>query len=196
MPSGLTTSSYGLEYRDTAKESYVTYDAAKAQESLDAYMAENSITDSSEITLTFAASDSEQDKKIAEAVANMYKNTLGITTDLQILPSLSFYDARREGTYDLHLGKWGADYADPATYFSIFLSSAIGQVNNSQYSDAEFDEMYDVANAEVDPAKRMEAFAPLEQKIMDDAAIIQFYQLNRAYLESEEYTSHHSLFQK
>lgn len=196
IPRNLTTSSYNLEYRDYAKDSYVTYDPELATEYLNTYMTEHDITDPSTIELEYITSDTEAGKKTAEAIKAQYEQTLGITINITTMPSLAFYDAVDAGNFDIQVGGWGADYADPSSYFSIWQTSSIGQVNGAYYSNPEYDQAYLEANAITDPEERMKAFAELEQMLADDAAFIPFYQKNEAYAESEDYESTHLLFQK
>ncbi len=196
IPRDLTTSSYGMEYRDFAEDSYVSYDPELATEYLNKYMSENGISDASTISLDYLTSDTEAGKKTAEAIKAQYEQTLGIQINITTMPSLSFYDAVDSGNFDIQVGGWGADYADPSSYFSIWQTSSIGQVNGAHYSNEAYDEAYLEANAITDPEERMQAFAELEQMLSDDAVFVPFYQKNEAYGESENFTSHHLLFQK
>lgn len=196
VPADLTTSSYDMEYRDYAESGIAKYDMDLANESLNTYMEKNGITDASTIELDYITSDTDAGKKTAEAIKAMYEQSLGITINITSMPSLSFYDAVDAGSFDLQTGGWGPDYADPSTYFSIWQTSSIGQVNGAHYSNADYDSMYLEAVSTTEPEARMAAFAELETKLMEDAAFIPFYQKNEAYSESEAFDSHHLLFQK
>ncbi len=198
IPRDMTATAYdGVEYRDYAKDSLITYDKDKANEYFDAYMEDMGYTDRSEITVSYLASaDSSGNNKTAEVVQAFYLQEFGITIDLNIQPFEQFVESRRSGAFDMLITGWGPDYADPSTYLALWTTDQIGSQNNANYSNSEYDELYEKANLETDTAKRFEMFAELEQKLVDDGVLIPFYQKNAPYVLSEEYNLPMHLFFK
>lgn len=189
IPKDMTPVAYdGVEYRDYADDSLIKYDKDKADKYFDAYMKEMGYTSRDQIHLKYLASaDANGGNKVAEGVQAFYLQEFGISIDLDIQPFQQFTESRRVGAFDMLVTGWGPDYADPSTYLGIWVTSQIGSQNPSGYSNKEYDELYAKANKEQDLDKRFSEFAKLEQKLVDDGAVIPFYQKNYPYLVSEGY---------
>lgn len=189
IPSDMTGAAYdGIEYRDYADTSLVTYDKDKANEYFDAYMEDMGYTDRSEIHVSFLASaDASGNNKTAEVVQAYFLQEFGISVDLTIQPFEQFVETRRAGGFDMLITGWGPDYADPSTYLALWTTSQIGSQNTANYSNKEYDELFAKANVEQDITKRFEMFAELEQMLVDDGVLIPFYQKNAPYVVSEGY---------
>lgn len=78
---------------------------------------------------------SENDKKVAEAIQNMWKENLGITVTLRSEEWGSFISSRYNGNFVISRGNWGGDYNDPMTMLDLFTSYGI---NYSQWRWAPF----------------------------------------------------------
>lgn len=198
VPEGLTPGAYdGKEYRDSAEKSYITYDPEKAKEYLKQYMDEEGITDASSIKLKYLTNDASAAKNTATAVQANLKQVLGVTVDVDIQPQTSYVEKRSANDYDLLLGGWGADYADPLSYLGIANSANIGSYNPGGYDNPEFDKAIDAAAKIQDTDERFAAFAKLEkQLITDDNVIIPVYQKDESYLIDENYSLGYDLFNK
>lgn len=189
IPSDMTPAAYdGVEYRDYANDSLITYDKAKADEYFDAYMKDMGYSSRDEISFRFLASaDTNGGNKVAEAVQAFYKQEFGINVELIIQPFEQFVESRRSGAFDLLVTGWGPDYADPSTYLALFQTSQIGAQNYASYSSEDYDKLYLEANSEQDPEKRFTEFSEIEQMLVDDQVIVPFYQKNAPYVVSDGY---------
>ncbi len=197
IPSDITTSAYdGVEYRDYAGDSLTSYDEAKANEYFDKYMDKMGYTDRDQITVEFLTSDSGQGQKLAEVLQSFYLQTFGITINTTVQPFTQYVDSRSSGAFDMYIQGWGPDYADPSTYLGLWQSSQIGVQNYAAYSDADFDKLYEEANAEQDTETRFEEFAELEKMIVESGTVIPFYQKNNPIVVSEGTTIPQHLFLK
>lgn len=196
IPSGMTGSAYdGVEYRDFAKDSLITYDKDKADEYFDAYMKDMGYTDRKQIEIQFLASeDGTGSNKIADSVLSHYNQNFGITVNLEVQPFEQFVESRKAGAFDMYITGWGPDYADPSTYLALWQTNQIGGQNTAGYSSEKYDELYLKANSEQDTEKRFTEFAELEQMLVDDGVLIPVYQKNEPYILTEGYNMPRHLF--
>ncbi|WOO87565.1 peptide ABC transporter substrate-binding protein [Mollicutes bacterium LVI A0039] len=189
IPADMTGAAYdGVEYRDYAGDSLITYDKEKANKYFDAYMKDMGYTDRSQIEVEYlGTADGNGGNKPAEVIQAFYLQEFGITVNLTIQPFEQMVESRKAGAFDFMATGWGPDYADPSTYLALWQTSQIGAMNTVSYSNKEYDELFAKANVEQDTAKRFEMFAELEQMLVDDGVLIPFYQKNAPYVLSEEY---------
>ena len=68
--------------------------------------------------ITYQYNTSEGHRQIAEALQQMWKQTLGVKVTLENQEWKVFTATVRQGDYDLARGSWIADYADMATFGS------------------------------------------------------------------------------
>lgn len=196
IPNDVTPGAYdGLEYRDIAGNSLITYDADKANELFDSYMEEMGYNDRSQIEVTLLA-NSDLGETMPEAIQASYKQNFGITVDVITQPYEQFSETSKSGGFDIMLANWGADYADPSTYMGIWQSSQVGGQNKAFYASSKFDNLYEAADQIQDPEARFEAFAKCEKLLVDEAIATPFYQNNSPYVISDGYTMPTHLFFK
>jgi oligopeptide transport system substrate-binding protein len=70
---------------------------------------------------------------------------------------------------------WLADYPDPQDWLSLQFRSNAGY-NGSHVNDADLDHLFDKADLEQDPAKRMDYYHQAEQKLVDTVAWLPYLQ--------------------
>ena len=134
------------------------------------------------ITITY--NTSEQHKPIAEAIANMWKKNLGVDAELYNLSWPAYLAARRSGDFCVARSSWVADFADPESFLSNFLSDS--GLNHSRYSNARFDKLCDAASKTSDRSARNKKLAEAEGVLLADAALIPVYFYSRSYLISPQ----------
>lgn len=134
------------------------------------------------ITITY--NTSEQHKPIAEAIANMWKKNLGVDAELYNLSWPAYLAARRSGDFCVARSSWVADFADPESFLSNFVSDS--GLNHSRYSNARFDKLCDDASNAADKSARNRKLAEAEGVLLADAALIPVYFYSRSYLISPQ----------
>ncbi|WP_448953539.1 peptide ABC transporter substrate-binding protein [Labrys neptuniae] len=98
---------------------------------------------------------SEAHKKVATAIAGMWK-PFGVEATLLNSDTKSHYAYIQDGgSYDVARTGWVADYADPETFLSL-LWTPNKALNWTHYSNPEFDALIAKSYQERDPAKRMD----------------------------------------
>ena len=66
--------------------------------------------------------ESEGHRAVAEYLASVWEEKLGITVEIQGLDNLAFYNSRKTGDFDLALGGWRSLYQDPSAFLNLFLT--------------------------------------------------------------------------
>ena len=117
---------------------------------------------------------SENHRRLAVAVASMWKTTLG--AEIEIFNQewkVMLQDRQNPALWDIMRYGWNGDYADAFTFLEIFQSDH-GQ-NFTKISSARYDELVTTAAAENDPQRRFELMAEAEQEILNTYAIVPLY---------------------
>jgi oligopeptide transport system substrate-binding protein len=150
----------------------IKYDAAKAKSELDAYLKEKNLTaDKLDLTLTY--NTTEQNKQVAEAIAAMWKNVLGLNVTITNMERKVFY-AQRQSDPNMQImrSSWVQDYQDANNFDKEVFSTGGAYANITRWSDSKYDEMCTKAAKEQDPTKRMELYAQADQYLVVDQAVI------------------------
>ncbi len=130
-------------------------------------------------TLQLSYYSDDNVKKIAEAIAEMWQQNLGITVEISSADWAVFYDAVQAGDYDVAAMGWSADYLNPMSFLPLLYTDDVS--NNTFYSNAEYDAAVDEVKKEKDPA----AFA--EKVIAADAIASAEYPVLNLYYKSNNY---------
>ncbi|MBX6323100.1 MAG: peptide ABC transporter substrate-binding protein [Rhodospirillaceae bacterium] len=123
---------------------------------------------------------SENHKKIAVAIASMWKKALGVEVTLRNEEWKVYLDTRDKKNFEIARAAWIGDFPDPVNFLDMFLSDA-GQRNDAGYDNPKFDELMHQAAATADAAARMKLLEQAERLFIDDVAMIPIY----------HYTTHH-----
>jgi oligopeptide transport system substrate-binding protein len=106
------------------------------------------------------------------AMAQMWKQNLGVTISVENLEPNYFYDQILAGNHgQLFNGGWCADYPDPENFADALFHTGSNQ-NNGGYSNAQLDALLEAARTERDVTKRIEMYQQAEQLIVDDATVL------------------------
>lgn len=117
---------------------------------------------------------SETQDKIALAIESMWRNVLGVETELineefQVLVS----NMRAMEVTQVFRSAWEGDYSDPHTFLHLFESNSPS--NMTGYADAEFDSLMEKAAIQTDPVRRRLYLEEAEIKLLHDHPIIPIY---------------------
>lgn len=114
---------------------------------------------------------SPQHRRLALAVAAMWREVLGVRTRLVNEEWKVFVVNRRAGRLtQVFRGGWIADYDDPMSFLETFRRGS--PLNASGYDDPAFDELLDRAARERDPARRADLLHAAETRLIDAHAVI------------------------
>jgi len=144
------------------------YDPAQARELLKQSRYGNNLPP---IVFTNAGTGSTISGGIA-ALAQMWKQNLGVTITVENLEPNFYYDQIHSGNHGQLLdGGWCADYPDPENFADVLFHTDSGQ-NNGGYSNPELDSLLEAARVEQDVVKRISMYQQAEQILVDDAAAL------------------------
>jgi oligopeptide transport system substrate-binding protein len=117
---------------------------------------------------------SENHKKVALAIASMWKQTLGVQTELINEEWKVFLQNRAQGQLtQVFRAGWIGDYADPNSFLEMF-HSGHGQ-NDYGYSNRLYDSLMVQVGQEGVPARRRRLMQEAERLLLEDLPIIPLY---------------------
>ncbi|MBI1320339.1 MAG: peptide ABC transporter substrate-binding protein [Candidatus Hydrogenedens sp.] len=127
---------------------------------------------------------SEQHKTIAEAVQQMWKNTLNVEIGLYNQDWKVYLDSTDTLNYDLARAAWIGDVVDPMNFLEMFTS--YGGNNRTGYDSEVYDQLIEQAYATPEQGPRYEIMRRAEAQLLEDAPIIPVYFYTTKYLKAEE----------
>jgi oligopeptide transport system substrate-binding protein len=116
----------------------------------------------------------------AEYYQALFRDTLGIEIKIDKQIFKQRLAKMTAGEFDLVSAGWGPDYEDLLTYGDLFASWNLN--NRGRYASAEYDRQVRVALNSTDQAERVEAFAKMQDLIIDDAVILFNYERGASYV--------------
>ena len=161
IPPGIPNTATGKDFNEESGK-VVEEDIERAQQ----LMAEAGYPNGEgfpEINILCSNSNTMQDTVLA--IQSMLKENLGITLNLNIQETQSFNAERSAGNFDICYLGTSADYSDPTTWLSLYLSDSDYMSRVAGYSTPEFDELMHASDLELDAAKRFEMLHEAERLI-------------------------------
>ncbi|PQP80529.1 peptide ABC transporter substrate-binding protein [Paenibacillus sp. PCH8] len=152
------------EFRDEHKDDYFTENVEEAKALLAEGMKEEGYTTLPAVTLIYNTSDGHA--KIALAVADMWKQNLGVDVKSENQEWGVFLENRQNQNFQVARAGWSADYNDPYNFLEMWTT---GNTNNdSKFSNEQYDKDVKDTVKSADPAARMAAFADAEKILIQD----------------------------
>lgn len=131
-------------------------------------------------TITITYNTSEGHKQIAEAIQAQWKQTLGISVEIENQEWNVFLRNLKSHNFQIARLGWVGDYPDPYTYLNLLLK---GDGNNhSQWSDPRYDDLLRQANLSTVKSKRMGLLREAETLAVEQAPLIPLYVYTRSEL--------------
>jgi oligopeptide transport system substrate-binding protein len=122
---------------------------------------------------------SENHRAIAEAIQQMWQQNLGITVQLANQEWKVYLDAQDHLDYWMQRSGWIADYLDPHVFLEIWTT---GNGNNDTgWSNAEYDRLYQLALAAPDEKSRYEIYQQMDAILVDELPVLPIYNYTRVY---------------
>lgn len=127
---------------------------------------------------------SENHKKIAVAIQQMWKKNLGVDIGLFNQEWKVYLNSQTQLQYDMSRAGWIGDYPDPNTFLDMWLTN--GGNNNTGWSNKQYDELIAQAGSTNDQAKRFDSFKKAEKILLDELPVLPIYIYTRNRLISEK----------
>ncbi len=116
---------------------------------------------------------SEQHKKVAIAIASMWKE-LGVQPELFNSEVKVHYNDLQEGNFEVARAGWAGDFND-AQNFLFLMEGDTGPLNYADYDNAEFNELMNQSDVMTDPVKRHILLRKAELIAMEDLPIVPIF---------------------
>ena len=157
--------------------------------------------DLSQYELTYLAQgESELAKQRAEWLAQQINGNLGIKINVETQGDWGVFNSiLGKLEYDFTMTGWGADYDDPMTFLDIWTSN--GGNNHTGYASAEYDALLASVSEETDGAKVTEIYKEIENKLLEEDAVISpvyyadQYSFYQNYLKDMQFTSFGAIYE-
>lgn len=173
VPAARTIVPPGMPAYDNDSLSAPDYDPDAAREVLarSGYDVEGLPT----ITL-HVATGSPQTDRVAEAIAVVLEDNLGVTIEVEQSDWATFLEGldHPHHPYQMYVLGWIADYPDPENFLEV-LFGGDSYDNHSGYHNAEVDRLLDEAALEMDEEARRQLYLQAETIILAEAPIVPLY---------------------
>ena len=117
------------------------------------------------------------DDPTAQAQAAFYqeqwRQNLGIEVTINPMQATQVNSNRQNGNFVMSISGWSPDYNDPMTFLDLWVTG--GGNNDTNWSNAEYDQLIADATVEKDENARQEMFYKCEQILFDEYPIIPCY---------------------
>ena len=169
------------------------FDPAKAKQLLieAGYESGNDITG-----LEILFNTSENHRKIALAIQQMWKENLGISVELVNQDWKVYLSREMIGDYSISRAGWIGDYEDPNTFLDLFRPNRGN--NKTGWENDEYDQLVELANKTLDKNKRYDLLNKAEEILMEELPVIPIYTYVKDYQISSDvkgffpnYLDHH-----
>lgn len=117
---------------------------------------------------------SKLNEQIAVEIQSMWRENLGVKTNLRQLEWRAYLQDQRELRYGVSRSSWLGDYLDPQTFLEVFASH--NGNNRTGWKHAAYDALLEQANSAMTAPTRMQRFRQAEEILVDrEVPIIPLY---------------------
>ncbi len=184
VPAGMSFSPEGNKDFAEENKSVLTHDTKKAKEYWEKAKKELGIDS---FKFDIVGDDTDSTKKVLEYIQGAVKETLdGVDVTVTNVPFTVRLDRGKNGEFEVIMGGWGADYADPSSFTDLFLTG--GSYNRGRYSNEKYDQLVKDSGSKnaADPEKRWTDMVDAEKLLMDDMGVAPVYQKAEAHMRSSK----------
>ncbi|ALS02561.1 peptide ABC transporter substrate-binding protein [Enterococcus silesiacus] len=184
VPEGMSYSpSANKDFADENKD-LLNYDKEKAQKYWAAAKKELGIDT---FKFDILGDDTDSTKKILEYIQGAVKETLeGVDVTVTNVPFAVRLDRGKNGDFEVLMGGWGADYADPSSFTDLFVTG--GPYNRGCFSNEKYNQLVeDSGNKDAsDPEKRWADMIAAEKLLIDEMGVAPVYQKAEAHMRNQK----------
>jgi peptide/nickel transport system substrate-binding protein len=146
------------------------YDLEKAK----ALMTEAGFTNGFSTSLLIRAGNQDE-MGMGTALQQMW-GQIGIKLELKQVDNASLTEQYRAGTFDMRVAIWTDDIADPSEITSYFAYSPTIDALHSGWKNEEVDKLFEASQKEVDPEKRKQQYARIQEIFNAEGPTVPLYQ--------------------
>ncbi|MGF1852616.1 peptide ABC transporter substrate-binding protein [Vibrio satsumensis] len=142
-------------------------------------LADAGYNESNPLKFTLTYNTSENHKKIAIAIASMWK-PLGVTVELENMEWKAYVAAKGAGDYQIARSWAFGDYPEPSALLEAFTCDHTA--NESGYCNTDYDELLQQASKTEEQSKRFALYQHAESILNESAAVMPLYHYNHTRL--------------
>ncbi|MDA0154865.1 ABC transporter substrate-binding protein [Vibrio sp. Makdt] len=131
-------------------------------------------TKSNPLEFSLLYNTSENHKKLAVAIASMWKKELGINAKLENQEWKSYLDSKDTGNFDVARAGWCGDYNEASSFLTLMVSQ--NTTAGQHYKSAEYDKVIDKALSSTSEEERTKLYIEAEKLLAKDMPIAPIYQ--------------------
>lgn len=158
-------------------------DTENAKKLLEEGMKEEGLTKLPALTLLY--NTHEGHKKMAEAIQDQWKKTLGVDVKLENQEWKVYLETMHAGNYQIGRMGFLADFNDPINFLELFKDKNGGN-NDTFWENAKYKELLNQSAVESDPDKRKQILADAEKILMDELPILPVYFYTNTWVQNEK----------
>lgn len=132
--------------------------------------------------VTLLCASAHQNLLVAQAVQQDWKKILGIDVSIEPNEMKVYFSRVGNQDYQISLGSWIADYADPESFLEVFKYKK-DSVNNTGWESGEYISLLDKARKFKGQERKTELLC-CESILMQDFPVIPLYHLSNHYLQN------------
>jgi oligopeptide transport system substrate-binding protein len=164
----------GLPDYDPPTPDYAALSQDQREEMARELFAQAGYSDGSPLEVELRYNTSENHRKIAVAIAAMWKQVLGVRTRLVNEEFRVFLQNRRlKRNTEVFRAGWIGDYQDPYSFLELFHSRH--RRNDAGYDNARYDRLLDRIATERIPARRRNLMVEAERMLLEDQVVLPVY---------------------
>ncbi|MFC4076683.1 peptide ABC transporter substrate-binding protein [Salinithrix halophila] len=159
------------DFREGGNQLIPENNLEEAKELLKEGMKEEGLDKLPQIEILYNKGD--KNKKVAEAIQEMWRKNLHADVSLKAQEIKVFMENRSNGNFIVARSSFLPDYNDPYNYLESFQTGH--PMNQTGWSDKEYDTLLKSAYKEVDESKRMQTLHRAEEVLMEQMPICPLY---------------------
>ena len=121
-----------------------------------------------EVELLVYEGDPAED--VAAFLQEQFRKNLGLQTRIKVQPFDAKLQLEADGDFEMSWQGWIGDYNDPMTFLDLYLSDS--SFNTGGYKNDQYDQLITDAQAEADPAARLELMQEAERLLVEEDAAV------------------------
>jgi oligopeptide transport system substrate-binding protein len=123
-----------------------------------------------EPNLTLLVWDDSRERDVGTFLQSQFEENLGAKVEVRALPFNNLVEQTAAGDNDFYHGGLIADYNDPMTFLDVWTTDSL--LNQTGFSNAEYDRLVADAKIETDPTRRFQQLAQAEKVLIEDEAVV------------------------
>ncbi|MEL7276237.1 MAG: peptide ABC transporter substrate-binding protein [Pseudomonadota bacterium] len=133
------------------------------------------------LNLKLIYNTSESHKAIATVVSQMWRQKLGVTTELANFEWKTYLEIRGNQEFDIGRSAWCGDYNEASTFLDLVTTTH--GANDGKYSNARVDELMAASKTAENP---QEMYTEVEQILADEMGIAPIYHYTQSFMKKPD----------